>query len=64
VTKVTKDTLREYLRWTEALQRSMEMSLRSSDPTNIWKYAGYKEYARKYNGLIEEIRKGVPLPLS
>lgn len=58
----TKETLREFLKWADALQRSMETSLRSSDPTNVWKYGGFKQYARKYNGLIEEIGKSVRLP--
>jgi REase_DpnII-MboI len=62
VNEVNKDTLREYLRWTDALQRSMEVALRGEDPSNIWKYGGYKQFARKYNQIVEEIASKMSLP--
>jgi hypothetical protein len=59
---VNKDALRKYLRWTYALLRSMEVSLRGEDPANVWKYGGYKQFARKYNQIVTEISKNVQLP--
>jgi hypothetical protein len=59
---VSKDTLREYLHWTNALLRSMEVALRGEDPTNVWKYGGYKQFARKYNQILTEVSRNVPLP--
>jgi len=59
---LNKDALREYLRWTDALLRSMEVSIRAEDPANMWKYGGYKQFARKYNQILTEIAKSVPLP--
>ena len=57
-----KEQVREYLRWTDALLRSMEVALRSEDPSNQWKYGGYRQFARKYNQLVEQIGKVVKLP--
>jgi hypothetical protein len=34
----------------KALREAMDESVRS-DPNNVWKYAGYKTFARKYNEL-------------
>jgi hypothetical protein len=62
VTDEDKDALRQYLHWTDALLRSMEVSLRGTDPDSIWKYASYKEYARKYNQIVAEVSKGLQLP--
>jgi REase_DpnII-MboI len=59
---VNKDVLREYLHWIVALLRSMEVSLRGEDPANVWKYGGYKQFARKYNQVATEIGKNVRLP--
>lgn len=58
----SKDALREWLRWADALLRSMEVSLRGEDPSNVWKYGGYKQFARKYNQIISEVAKKVALP--
>ena len=55
--EVNKDTLREYLRWTDALQRSMEVALRGEDPANVWKHGGYKQFARKYNQISKRLRR-------
>lgn len=60
--EVSKDTLRQYLRMTDALQRSMELALRGEDPASIWKHGGYKQFARKYNQIITLIGSQVPLP--
>ena len=60
--EVNKDTLREYLRWTDALQRSMEVALRGEDPANVWKHGSYKQFARKYNQIVEEIASKMSLP--
>jgi len=57
-----KEALREYVKWADALQRTMEISLRSSDPTSLWKYTSYKQFARKYNDLVKEIATKVSLP--
>lgn len=56
------DRLREFLRWTDALLRSMEVCLRGEDPANVWKYGGYKQFARKYNQVVTEISKSIQLP--
>lgn len=60
--EVNKDILREYLHWTIALQRSMEVALRGEDPANVWKHGGYKQFARKYNQIVEEIASKMTLP--
>lgn len=62
MTEANKDALRECLRWTDALQRSMEVALRGEDTANLWKYSGYKQFARKYNQIVTEIAKQVSLP--
>ena len=58
----SKDKLREYLLWSVALQRSMEVALRGEDPSNVWKHGGYKQFARKYNQILAEVAANV-LPL-
>jgi len=62
MTEANKDALREYLHWAKALLRSMETSLRGEDPANVWKYGGYKAFARKYNQIRAEVSQNVPLP--
>lgn len=47
--------LRRYLNHTKAIMDSMEMSARN--PEEIWRYASYKEYIKKYNDLSCEIAK-------
>lgn len=59
---VSKDQLREYLRWTDALLRSMELAVRSEDSNYIWKHFSFKQFARKYNQIVTEVAKSVPLP--
>ena len=58
----SKDELREFLQWTVALQRAMESSIRLDNPENVWKYSGFRDFARKYQQLLETIAKQVPLP--
>lgn len=60
--KPSKETIREYLRWTIALQQAMEMALRAESPTNIWKYSGFKQFTRKYMHVLTEVGKHIPLP--
>ena len=57
----TKERLRKYVRWIDALLRSMEVSLQNEDPASVWKYGGYKQFARKYNQILEEIFSGLHL---
>jgi hypothetical protein len=61
VTDDSNRKLREYLLWVVALQRSMEVAL-GGDPSNVWKHGGYKQFARKYNQILAEIGKNIPLP--
>lgn len=57
-----KDKLTEYLLWTTALQRSMEVALRGEDPSNVWKHGGYKQFARKYQQILAAVAADMPLP--
>ena len=54
--KTQQDRLREFLLYTNALLESMETSV-SADSESVWKYAGYKQYTRKYNQLITALSK-------
>jgi hypothetical protein len=58
----SKEQLREFLQWTVALQRAMESSLRLDDPANIWKYSGFRDFARKYTQLLQAVSQHVVLP--
>lgn len=52
------EQLKEYLHITNALLESMNTSLRTASENNyIWKFAGYWQYARKYNQLIDAISR-------
>jgi len=62
MTSDNKEPLREYLHWTEALLRSMEVAIHNEDPSNLWKYGGYKQFARKYNQVATEVARNVALP--
>lgn len=57
-----KDQLREYLKWTDALLRSMETCLRGDNEENVWKYASFKQFARKYNQIVAVVGQTVTLP--
>lgn len=59
---VSEDEAREHLHWVRSLRRSMEQSVRSDDPTDVWKYSTYKQYARKYNQVVSEMGKRIDLP--
>ena len=52
----------EYYKWIDALYTAMDKSIINDDPSNIWKYNGYKQFARKYNQIINEISKNILLP--
>jgi hypothetical protein len=62
MTEISKDEFREYLHWVRSLRRSMEQSVRNDDPADVWKYSTYKQYARKYNQVVEAVSKRVHLP--
>jgi len=55
-----KDRLKELLLINTAILESMEASLRA-DSASVWKYAGFKEYARRNNELIKEVLAVVPI---
>jgi hypothetical protein len=57
-----KERLREFLHWTDALLKSMDAALRGEDPGNMWKHAGYRQFARKYMQIVAEVSKAVALP--
>jgi len=40
----------------------MEVSLHAADPASVWKYGGYKQFARKYNQIVTEISQNLALP--
>jgi hypothetical protein len=54
--------LRQYLKWTDALLRSMEVCLGGEDPKNQWKHGGYKQFARKYNQILDVVAASIDLP--
>jgi hypothetical protein len=62
VADLDKDAIREYLHWVKALLSSMETALRGDDASSVWKYGGYKQFARKWEQILSEIRKGMTLP--
>ncbi|MGE4450472.1 hypothetical protein [Castellaniella sp.] len=62
MSKSSKESIREYLKWTIALQQSMEMALRNENPSNVWKHSSYKQFARKYMHVLTEISKHIELP--
>lgn len=58
----TKERLREFLQWVTALHRAMESSIRLDDPSNMWKYSGFRDFARKYNQVLQVIANELSLP--
>ncbi|MFC3069762.1 PD-(D/E)XK nuclease domain-containing protein [Phenylobacterium soli] len=58
----SKEEVREFLQWTLALQRAMELAVRSDDPEYVWKYFGYREFARKYDQILRHIASRMALP--
>lgn len=57
-----KNYIRQYLKWTDALIRAMDTVVRVDDPNSLWKHAGFRDFARKYNDLVTLINKDVTLP--
>jgi len=62
MTEVDKNQIRQYLKWTDALMRAMDTAVRVDDPHGLWKHAGFKQFARKYNDLVTLISKEMSLP--
>jgi hypothetical protein len=62
VADTDKNQIRQFIKWTDALMRAMDQAVRVDDPHGLWKHAGFKQFARKYNDLVSLISKGVPLP--
>jgi len=58
----SESDVRQYWLWADALVTSMEVCLRSDDPSNVWKYGAYKEFARKFNDLVDQIATKIDLP--
>ncbi len=54
--------LKKYLQIVTALQRAMETMLNSERPDNVWKHAGYKQFARKYMHVVNLLSNEVSLP--
>ena len=57
-----KNKLRGFLKLTISLLNAMEAALNAEDSENIWKHSGYKQYARKYNQIVDLISKETELP--
>jgi hypothetical protein len=53
---LVREQLKEFLVYTRALLDSMDAN-RLSDPENLWKYAGYKTFIRKYNQLVASVKQ-------
>jgi REase_DpnII-MboI len=62
VAEPDKGLLRQYLKVIDALMRAMEASVRVDDPHGLWKHAGYKQFAKKYNELVKLVAQAMPLP--
>lgn len=41
------------LRMTEALLEGMDAAVRAADPSDVWRFASYLEYMRKYNQVLD-----------
>lgn len=53
-----QEQVKEYLLQVTALLESMNTSV-DADSDSVWKYAGYREYIRKYNQLVRAISQVV-----
>ena len=60
--KSASSNLRQHLRIVVSLQQGMETMLRSDRPDNAWKYAGYKQFARKYMQVVSLVGAEIQLP--
>lgn len=59
---MNKDNLRKHLRLTVSLIHAMDDMLQAEDSDNIWKYGGYKQFARKYTQIINLVIREIELP--
>jgi hypothetical protein len=62
VAQADKDEIREFLKWTDALMRAMDAAVLVDDPNGLWKHSGFKQYARKYNDLLQLVSAKLRLP--
>ena len=62
MTDPDKNLVRQYLMATDALIRAMDSAVRVEDPNGLWKHAGYRQFARKYNDLVVLVTKAISLP--
>ncbi len=60
--KQQREQLKEFLHITNALLDSMNVSMRNErESTNIWRYSGFWQYARKYNQLVQIISQVIQI---
>ena len=57
-----QSNLKRHLQIVIALQRAMETMLHSDDRDNVWKYASYKRFARKYMHVVALVGSEITLP--
>ena len=60
--KAADQELRGLLESTIALKHAMETMLDASNPNDVWRYAGYREFTRKYMQVVEEVSRHIILP--
>lgn len=57
-----EEQIRQFAKLADSLMRAMDAAVTAKDPHSLWVHSGYKQYARKYNALVDEVRKVVDLP--
>lgn len=57
-----KNILRQHLRAADALLRAMDAAVRIQDPHGLWTHSAYRQFARKYTGLVNLVSAAMPLP--
>ncbi len=62
MTNMDKNNLRQHLKLTVSLLHAMDDLLQAEDSDNVWKYGGYKQFARKYMQIINLMTKEIKLP--
>ena len=62
MTEPDKNKLRQYLKFIESLLRAMDVALQTDDSENVWKYSGFKQFARKYMQIVNLMTKRIELP--
>ena len=62
MTNMDKNNLRQHLKLTVSLLHAMDDLLQAEDSGNMWKYSGYKQFARKYVQIISLMTKEIELP--